>query len=83
MKFDMCSKNIKNIQFNIQIFKIYNTINLFSKGCSLRLQLCMYPNFSLNFDLLNNILGPYKQIVSLKKGPYKKKRKNPRKFLPK
>ena len=41
MKFDMCFKNIKNMQFNGYIFKICNHINLFSKSCSLCLQLSL------------------------------------------
>ena len=61
MKFDMCFKNIENMQFNGQIFKICSNVNLFSESCSLRLQLSLWPNFILKFDPLNNILGPYKQ----------------------
>ena len=37
-KFNMCIKNIKNMQFNDQIFKIYSHVNFFSKSCSFRLQ---------------------------------------------
>ena len=65
MKFDMYFKNIKNMQFNIQIFKICNNVNLLSES-NLKLQLSLQPNFSINFDPLNNILVPYKQTVSQK-----------------
>ena len=59
MKFDMCFKNIKKIQFNIKIFKICNHINLFSESCNLSLQ----SNFSLNFDPLT-----INQVLKKKKG---------------
>ena len=36
MKFNICFKYIKNMQFNGQILKIYNHVNLFSKNCSLK-----------------------------------------------
>ena len=38
MKFDMYFKNIENMQFNGQIFKICNNVNLFNENCSIRLQ---------------------------------------------
>ena len=57
MKFYMCIKNIKNMQFNDKIFKICNHVNLFSESCSLGLQLSLWPNFGP----LNQILGLYKQ----------------------
>ena len=41
MKLDMCFKNIKNIQFNGLIFKIYSYVNLFSESCNLRPQLSL------------------------------------------
>ena len=31
MKFDMCFKNIKNMQCKAQIFKIYSHINFFNE----------------------------------------------------
>ena len=37
MKFDICFKNLKNIQFNCYILKIFNNVNLFSESCSLKL----------------------------------------------
>ena len=41
MKFDMCFKNIKNMQFNNLIFKICGHVNLFNESCSLRVQLTL------------------------------------------
>ena len=41
MKFDMCFKNRKNMQFNGQILKICNHANLFSENCSFRLKLSL------------------------------------------
>ena len=64
MKFDMCFKNIKNMQFNGQIFKICSHVNLFSESCNLGLVTTKFvtkfcpQTLSLNFGSLNNILGP-------------------------
>ena len=62
MKFDMCFKNIENMQFNGQICRICSNVNLFSESCSIVLQLSLQPNF-VNFSPLNNILGPYVKKV--------------------
>ena len=72
MKLNMCFKNIKNIQFSGQIFKICSHVNLFNKSCNLKLQL----NLQSNFGLFNNILGLYKQ-----KNKKSKKKKNLTKIL--
>ena len=61
MKFDMCFKNIKIMQFNDQILKIYSHVNLFRKICSLKLQLSLQLNFVLKTLIPYDILGPYKQ----------------------
>jgi len=39
MKFDMCFKNIKKMQFNYYNFKICSYINLFGESCSIKLQI--------------------------------------------
>ena len=59
MKFDMCYKNIKNIQLNENIFK--NVVMLIGlvKVVALCYNLVCSQILSLNFSPLNNILGPY------------------------
>ena len=57
MKLDKCFKNIKNIQFNSYIFKIYSHVNFFSESYSLQ----------SSFGPFNNILGLYKQKEKSKK----------------
>ena len=59
-KFDIYVKNIKNVQFNCQIFKIYSHVNFFNKMCS---QICPYINFSQ--EKLIYIYYRYDSILNL------------------
>ena len=46
MKFDMCFKNIENMQFNGYIFKIYSHVNFFSEKATTKfvIKLCPFKN---------------------------------------
>ena len=55
MKFDILVKNIKNKQFDNQIFKKYSNVYFFSGSCRFWLQPSLQPNVVPNIYFVKHI----------------------------